>query len=75
MLAFTRLRERVRGANTNMCWVLRLKKEQAASTRTLVSYPTWRGVGFIGLRTRLVQRGRRAGRVSRAMKNTIRAAS
>ena len=54
---------------------LEIKKEQAASTRTLVSCQTWRGVVFIGLRTRFVQRGRRAGRVSRAVKNTIRAAS
>ena len=54
---------------------IEVKKDQAASTRTLESCPTWRGVGFIGLRTRLVQHGRRAGRVSRAVKNTIRAAS
>ena len=52
-----------------------VKKDQATLTRTLVSCPTWRGVGFIGLRTRFLQRGRRVGRVSRAMKNTIRAAS
>ena len=74
-LAFTRLRQRVHGVNTNMCRVLRLNKEQAASTRALVSCPTWRGVGYIGLCTCLVQRGRSAGRVSRAVKNTIRAAS
>ena len=73
-LVFTRLRERVHRANTNMCWVLRLKKEQAASTHTLVSCPTWRGVGFIGLCACFVQRGRPAGRVSRAVKNTIHAA-
>ena len=30
------------------------EKEQAASTRTLVSCQTWRGVVFIGLRTRFV---------------------
>ena len=54
---------------------MEVEKEQAASTRTVVSCPTWRGVSFIGLRMRLVQRGRRAGRVSRAVKNTIRAAS
>jgi len=54
---------------------IEVEKEKAASTRTLVSHPTWRGVGFIGLRTSFVQRGRRAGRVSRAVKNTIRAAS
>ena len=33
---------------------IEVKKEQAASTRTLVSYQTWRGVVFIGLRTRFV---------------------
>jgi len=54
---------------------IEVKKEQAASTRTLVSCQTWRGVIFISLRTRFVQRGRRAGRVSHAVKNTIRAAS
>ena len=54
---------------------IEVEKEQAASTRTLVSCPTWRGVGFIGLRTRFVQRGRRAGSVSHAVKNTIRAVS
>ena len=36
---------------------IEVKKEQAASTRTLVSCQTWRGVVFIGLRTRFVQRG------------------
>ena len=51
------------------------EKEQAALTRTLVSCQTWRGVVFIGVRTRFVQRERHAGRVSRAVKNTIRAAS
>ena len=53
---------------------IEVKKEQATSTHTLVSCQTWRGVVFIDLRTRFVQRGRRAGRVSRAVKNTIRAA-
>ena len=47
---------------------IEVEKEQAASTRTLVSRPTWCGVGFIGLRTRFVQCGRRAGCVSRAVK-------
>ena len=46
---------------------IEVEKEQVSSTRTLVSCPTWRGVGFIGLRTRFVQCGRRAGRVSRAV--------
>ena len=55
-LAFTRLRQRVRGANTNMCRVLRLNKEQAASTHTLLSCQTWRGVGFVGLCTCFVRR-------------------
>ena len=54
---------------------IEVKKEQAASTRTLVSCQTWRGGVFVCLRTRFVQRGRLAGRISRAMKNTIRAAS
>ena len=54
---------------------IEVKKEQAASNCTLISCQTWRGIVFIGLRTRFVQRGRRAGRVSRAVKNTIRAAS
>ena len=54
---------------------IEVKREQAASTRTLVSCPTWRGVGFIGLRTRFVQHERRAGCVSCAVKNTIRTAS
>jgi len=43
---------------------IEVEKEQAASIRTLVSCQTWRGVVFIGLRTRFMQRGRRAGRVS-----------
>ena len=50
---------------------IEVKKEQAASIPTLVSCQTWRVVVFIGLRTRFVQHGRRAGRVSRAMKNTL----
>ena len=54
---------------------IEVEKEQAVSTRTLVSCQTWRVVVFIGLCMRFVQRGRRAGRVSRAVKNTIRAAS
>ena len=63
-----------RGAHQYMSDI-EVKKEQAASTRTLVSCQTWRGVVFIGLHTRFVQRGRCAGCVSRAVKNTIRAAS
>ena len=54
---------------------IEVKKELAASTRTLVSCQTWRVVVFVGLRTCFVQRGHRAGCVSRAVKNTIRAAS
>ena len=54
---------------------IEVEKEQAASTHTHVSRQIWGGVGFIGLRTRFVQRGRCAGCVSCAMKNTIRAAS
>ena len=73
-LTFTRLRERVRGANTNICQILRLKMNKPLLP-ALVSRPTWRGVGFIGLRTRFVQRGRRAGRASHAVKNTTRTAS
>jgi len=72
VLAFARLSLRVRGANTNMCRILRLKrKARRLLPRTLVSRPTWRGVAFIGLRRRFVQRGCRAGCVSCVMENTI----
>ena len=54
---------------------IEVKKDQAASTRTLVSCQTWHGVGFIGRCTCFVQHGSRAGRVFHAVKNTIRAAS
>ena len=52
-----------------------LKRNAPLFLRTLASRPTWRGVAFIDLRTRFVQRGRRAGCVSCVVKNTIRAAS
>ena len=52
-----------------------LKRNVPLLPRTLVSRPTWCGVAFIGLRTRFVQRGRRAGCVSCVVKNTIHAAS
>ena len=52
-----------------------LKRNALLLLRTLASRPTWRGVAFIGLRTRFVQRGRCAGCVSCVVKNTIRAAS
>ena len=38
-----------------------LKRNAPLLLRTLASRPTWRGVAFIGLRTRFVQCGRRAG--------------
>jgi len=41
-----------------------LKRNAPLLLHTLVSRPTSRGVAFIGLRTRFVQRGRRAGCVS-----------
>ena len=52
-----------------------LKRNKPLQLRTLVSRPTWRGVVFIGLRTRFVQRGRHAGCASCVVKNTICAAS
>ena len=52
-----------------------LKKNALLLLRTLAFHPTWRGVAFIGLRTRFVQRGRHVGCVSCVVKNTIRAAS
>ena len=58
-----------------MCRILRLKRNKPLLLHTPASRPTWRGVTFIGLRTRFVQRGRRAGCVSCVVKNTIRAAS
>ena len=54
---------------------IEVEKKQAASTRTFVSCPIWRGVVFIDLRTCFVQHGRHAVRVSRAVKNTICVAS
>ena len=52
-----------------------LKRNVPLLLRTLATRPTWRGVAFISLRSRFVQRARRAGCVSCVVKNTIRAAS